>query len=160
MVKARKQSKGKSDSEVVAVKLEGPFAEWYIPGYEDPYGEDAGYTAYYDKHILPYQPVYGPPLGNDKDAKITNDLRCLADRLSCVCPPDDWLGEVESETDGIENLFKAALATGGVIKCCIPGDEEFVLTPYRRKDLPPVNKSGLKIYGKFAKLVLERVKSI
>ena len=39
-------------NDVVAVKVEGVFTEWYSPKWREPYDDDADYRAYYEKHIL------------------------------------------------------------------------------------------------------------
>lgn len=145
-------------SEFVAVKVEGPFTEWYSPNYKDPYEDNDEYRGYYDEHILEYQPVVGPSLGDADDEYISGDLQFLAERLTSVCcdPGDDWDHEIKN----VKCLIKMALECGVTYKYILPDGEEIIITPYRKCEMPPINEDHLKVYGEMAELIKERVAAI
>ena len=145
----------KNADEIVAVKCEGCFTEWYSPNFKEPYEDNGEYREYYDEKILEVQPVIGPSLGDSEDEFITDDLKCHAERM-CV-DSKDWQGSTE---DYIATI-KACLADGKTRTWEDPySDQKVKITPYRRGDMPKPNENHLKVYGPFADLMRERVAAI
>jgi len=146
----------KNPEEIVAVKCEGPFTEWYSPFYKEPYNDNEEYRAYYDEHIIDIQPVIGPSLSaTDDEENINDDLDCLSDRMMCATA-GDW-AEAKAR---FEQAVKEALQTGMVVKFTYEDCGAFVITPYRRKDMPKPNEEHLKVYGPYADLMRQRVAEI
>ena len=146
----------KNPEEIVAVKCEGPFTEWYSPFYKEPYNDNEEYRAYYEEHIIDIQPVIGPSLSaTDDEENINDDLDCLSDRMMCAAA-GDWT----TAKRRFERAVKEALATGKVVRFNDEDCGDFVITPYRRKDMPKPNKNHLKVYGPYADLLRQRVAEI
>ena len=141
----------KNTNKAKAVKVEGCFTEWYAPTFKDPYEDNEEYAEFYDQKILDIQPVIGPAV-DGKDEYLTGDLGCLSDRITCDA--DDW----DKAKDGFEIAVNKALATGKVQTFKYAGIEDIKITPY--KELPKIPEKAYKVYGKFAKLVKERVAAI
>ena len=146
----------KDPNEIVAVKCEGCFTEWYSPFFKDPYEDNAEYREFYDAKMLNFEPVIGPSLGNDE--WLSGDLGCLSDRLTVEA--DNW----DKAKDAFEEAVEVAMQSGEVqvvdFRYTEPNVEDIKITPYRRKDLPKVDEEHLKVYGKYADLVRERVAAI
>lgn len=146
-------------SDIVAVRVAGRFAEFYSPFYKEPYEDNEGYREYYNKNILPVQPVIGPCLGDGNQEYLSNDLICLAERLACDCEGSDttegWVDNRDTIMDAVDKVFRS-----GEPYTVVVGNREFIITPYRRKELPPINEDHLKVYGKYADLIRERVAAI
>ena len=146
----------KNPNEIVAVKCEGPFTEWYSPFYKEPYNDNDEYRAYYEEHIIDIQPVIGPSLSaTDDEENINDDLDCLSDRMMCAAA-GDW----QEAKNRFEQAVKEAMQTGRVVKFTDEDCGDFVITPYRRKDMPKVNEEHLKVYGPYADLIRNRVEEI
>ena len=146
----------KNQNQIVAVKCEGPFTEWYSPYFKEPYNDNEEYRDYYDEHIIDIQPVIGPSLSEtDDEENINDDLDCLSDRMMSATA-GDW---VEAKRR-FERAVKEALETGKVVRFKDDDCGEFVITPFRRKDMPPVNEESLKVYGPYAELMRQRVAEI
>lgn len=143
-----------NDKEFVAVKLEGPFTEWYSPYFKDPFNDNAEYRKYYEEHIIDQKPVIGPALGDDDDAYICDDLQYTAERYMSGC--NNW----GKETDNLISQIERALESG--VTCTYISDigETIKITPYRKSELPPVNEESLKVYGPYSELIRERVAAI
>ena len=147
----------KDRNEIVAVKCEGPFTEWYSPFYKEPFNDNAEYRKYYEEHIMDIQPVIGPSLNTDDDEEcISDDLDCLTDRL-CV---DVGLGTWDDAKGKLADAINDALNDGKVRIFSYDGMEDVKITPYRRGDMPKPNENHLKVYGPFADLIRERVAAI
>lgn len=138
----------------VAVRLEGPFTEWYSPNWREPYEDDADYRDYYEKHILDEKPVIGPSLGDADTEYISNDLQCLAERL-CV-DAEDW----DDATEDLIATAEMCLWDGKERLWEYEGCEPVKVMPYRKSELPPINEESLKVYGKYAGLIRERYEGI
>lgn len=149
----------KEDEKVVAVRVEGKFAEFFSPFYKEPYEDNDEFREFYNKKILPIQPVVGPCLGDGDDEYLVNDLTCLAERLACDCDGSDviagWVENRDTLMDAVDKVFRS-----GEPYTVVVGNREFTITPYRRKELPPINENHLKVFGKFADLIRERVAAI
>ena len=144
----------KDPKEIVAVKCEGGFTEWYSPFYKEPYEDNAEYRAYYNEHILDVQPVIGPSLNEeDDDECIQGDLGCLSDRMMSAY--NDW----KAAKAVFEEAVCKALASGDVQTIEYEGDT-IKITPYRRGQMPKPNENHLKVYGSYADLIRERVAAI
>ena len=143
-----------NDKEFVAVRIEGPFTEWYSPNYKDPYEEDKEYRDYYEEVILSQKPVIGPSLGDHEDEYISGDIQWTAERYMSGCK--NW----GKETDNLISQIERALESG--VPCTYISDigETIKITPYRKSELPPVNEESLKVYGPYAELMRERVAAI
>lgn len=147
----------KDPNEIVAVKCEGCFTEWYSPNYRDPYEDSPEYREYCEEmRLVEYKPsVLGPAIGDCEDDFITDDLQCHAERM-CV-DSSDWMTSAED--------YKAAIG-----ECLHDGqprvwrdtmsDQTVKITPYRRCDMPPVNEASLEIYGPYTALMRERIADI
>lgn len=144
----------RNPNEIVAVKCEGCFTEWYSPYFKEPYVDNAEYRRYYEGHIIDVQPVIGPSLGETDEEFISDDLQCLAERI--CCDSKNWQKAVDEFKAEVENAleygtaYEAEIADCGVIK----------ITPYRRCEMPKPNEEHLKVYGPYADLMRERVANI
>lgn len=146
----------KNPYEIVAVKCEGPFTEWYSPFFKEPYNDNDEYRKYYDEHIIDIQPVIGPSLNEEDDEEcINDDLDCLSDRMMCAVS-GDWTAAKK----WFEQNVKQALEFGTKITLEYPECGKFVFTPYRRFEMPKPNENHLKVYGPYADLVRQRVAEI
>ena len=146
----------KDPKEIVAVKCEGPFTEWYSPNYKEPYNDNDEYREYYNEKIMDIQPVIGPSLSaTDDEENINDDLDCLSDRMMCAVS-GDW----QEAKKRFENAVHDALKTGRGVRFSDDDCGDFVITPYRRGDMPRPNEEHLKVYGPFADLLRERVAAI
>lgn len=141
----------KVENKAKAVKVEGCFTEWYAPTFKDPYEDNAEYAEFYDQRILDFQPVIGPAV-DGKDEYLSGDLGCLADRITCDA--GDWA----KARDGFADAVEKVLATGKAQTYKFDGIDDILITPY--KELPKIPEKAYKVYGKFAKLVKERVAAI
>lgn len=146
----------KDPNEIVAVKCEGCFTEWYSPFFKDPYEDNAEYRKFYDEKVLSFQPVIGPSLGNDE--WLCGDLDFLSDRLTVGA--DNW----DKAKDAFEKAVEVAMQNGEVqvvdFHYTEPNVADIKITPYRRKDMPKPNEEHLKVYGPYANLMRERVAAI
>lgn len=142
---------------IIAVKVVGPFTEWFLPTYREPYDDNEEYQEYFNEHIIDKIPVLGPSFGDCADDMSSSDLDCLADRMVDASDTDNWS---EARRQFI-NEMKVSLKSEGVLsrKVTICG-EEFTFYPFTRETLPPVNEESLKVYGKMADLVRERAEEI
>lgn len=141
----------KNTNKAKAVKVEGCFTEWYAPTFKDPYEDNEEYAEFYDQKILAMQPVIGPAV-DGKDEYLSGDLDCLSDRLTCDA--ENW----DKARKGLIKAIKEVLATGKVQTFKYEGMDDVKITPY--KELPKIPEKAFKVYGKFAKLVKERVAAI
>ena len=145
----------KDPNEIVAVKCEGPFTEWYSPFYKEPYNDNASYRKYYEEHIMDIQPVIGPSLNDADDQECLNDdLDCLSDRM--MCDAKNW----SAAKLWFEQNVRQALEFGTKYTVEHPECGKFVFTPYRRCEMPKPNENHLKVYGKYADLMRKRVAAI
>lgn len=141
-------------AKAVAVKVEGPFTEWYSPSYEEPYTHNEEYAAYYDEVVSEEIPVVGPSLGESEDDYITGDLDCLSDRMASG--EKNWQLAKEALEFAVENALDRNETTtleldeGGMV----------TITPYTKENLPPVNEESLKVYGPFAEVMRAAVEAI
>ena len=149
----------KAENRTVAVKVEGRFTEYYSPFFTDPYEDNGEYREHYENNILPIQPVLGPSLGDSDNHFLTGDLNCLAERLACDCEGrentavwGDYTGKIADAIEAVLKSGEAATHTFGGLKIAI--------TPFKRGELPPINEEHLKVYGKYANLIRERVAAI
>ena len=151
--------KARKEKEFVAVKVEGRFTEYYSPFFTDPYEDDGEYREHYENNILPIQPVLGPSLGDSDNHFLTGDLNCLAERLACDCEGSEntavWGDYTEKIADAIEAVLKSGEAATHTF-----GGLKIIITPFKRGELPPINEEQLKVYGKYANLIRERVAAI
>lgn len=134
-----------------AVKVEGCFTEWYAPTFKDPYEDNEEYREFYDQMMLDMQPVIGPAVDGD-DEYLSGDLGCLSDRITCGAA--DW----DKAREGFVKAVQKALATGEVQTFKSELVDDVKITPY--KELPKIPERAFNVYGKFAKLVKERVAAI
>ena len=146
--------KAKKAKEFVAVKLEGPFTEWYSPYFKEPFNDNDEYREYYEENIIDHKPVIGPALGDDDGAYICDDLQCTAERY--MCGSNDW----DHDTDELMKTIRLALESGATYTYISDIGEKVTITPYRKSELPPVNEESLKVYGPYAELMRERVAAI
>ncbi|MBO6031711.1 MAG: hypothetical protein J6Q22_09580 [Prevotella sp.] len=142
-------------NDIVAVKLEGCFTEWYSPTYKDPYEDNADYRKYYDQHILDKQPVIGPAVSGEDDY-ISGDLQCVAERLCCdAC---DW----DKTTEDLMDTVEMCLADGKPRTW--KDTEGFVtdvkITPFKKCEMPPLTEDALKVFGDYGWLIRERYEAI
>ena len=148
-----------AENKIVAVRVKGKFAEFFSPFYKEPYEDNAEFREYYNEKILPIQPVVGPCLGDGDDEYLVNDLLCLAERLACDCEGSDsiegWVENRDTIMDYVDKVFKEGNAISTVV-----GNLQLIITPLRRGELQPINEEHLKVYGKYADLVRERVAAI
>lgn len=145
----------KDPNEIVAVKCEGGFTEWYSPFFKEPFEDNAEYRKYYEEHIIDIQPVIGPSLGEAEDDFLSNDLQCHCERM-CV-DSTDW----DTSTEDYAATIKMCLADGKKrVWEDLHSDQKVTITPYSRKDMPKPNEEHLKVYGPYADLMRERVAAI
>ena len=146
----------KDPNEIVAVKCEGCFTEWYSPFFKNPFEDNAEYREFFYNNLLSLEPVIGPSIGNDEC--LSGDLGCLSDRLTVAA--DNW----DMAKDDFEEAVDVAMKSGEVQVVDFSHTEPNVLdikiTPYRRKDMPKVDEVHLQRFGKFADLMRERVAAI
>ena len=157
--KTNQQEKGQTmkknqKSKVVAVRCEGCFTEWYSPNFKDPYEDNAEYREYYNNHVLPFQPVIGPSLGDANDEYLTSDLQCHAERM--CCDAEDWDKATNAYADAIEQC----IADGKPRTFKFEGLHDVKITPYTKENLPPVNEDSLGEYAEFKELIRERVAAL
>lgn len=144
-------------TEVIAVKVEGPFTEWFLPTYREPYDDNEEYQRYFEEHIMDKIPVLGPSFGDCADDMSSSDLDCLADRMTDANNADNWC---EARRQFI-NEMKVSLKSEGVLSRKVTiGGEDYTFHLYTRSTLPPVNEESLKVYGDMAGLVRERAEEI
>ena len=141
----------KNTNKAKAVKVEGCFTEWYAPTFKDPYEDNEEYRKFYDKMMLDMQPVIGPAVDGD-DEYLSGDLGCLSDRITCGAA--DW----DKARKGLVKAIQKALATGEVQTFKSAFVDYVKITPY--KELPKIPERAYNVFGKFAKLVKERVAAI
>lgn len=142
----------KNTNKAKAVKVEGCFTEWYAPTFKDPYEDCEEYAEFYDNEILPIEPVSGPAVDGESET-LCPDLTSLADRMTCGA--ENW----DKAREGLIKAIKEVLATGKAKTFTYEGlDDDIEITPY--KELPKIPEKAYKVYGKFAKLVKERVAAI
>lgn len=144
----------KNTNKAKAVKVEGCFTEWYAPTFKDPYEDCEEYREFYDNEILPIEPVIGPAVDGE-DECLSGDLGCLSDRITCDAYD---FGKWEEAKTSFADAVEKSLATGEVIIFKFKGLDDIKITPY--KELPKIPEKAFKVYGKFAKLVKERVAAI
>lgn len=144
----------KDKNEIVAVKCEGVFTEWYSPFYKEPYDTNEEYRKYYDEVILLEKPMIGPAIGDNDEDFITDDLQCHAERA--VTDSDDW----EKAIEDYKATVLMCLADGKPRTFEFKGVTPIKITPVKRGDMPPVNEKGLEVYGPFKDLAREAVEAI
>lgn len=145
----------KDPNEIVAVKCEGCFTEWYSPNYREPYEDNTDFREYYEEEIIDEKPVLGPAIGDCEDDFITDDLQFHAERM-CV-DSSDW----QTSTEDYRATVEMCLADGQPrVWSDTKSDQTVKITPYRRCDMPPVNEASLEIYGPYAALMRERIADI
>ena len=148
----------KDPNEIVAVKCEGCFTEWYSPFYKEPFEDNAEYRKYYEEKILEVQPVIGPSLGDSDNEFISGSLDFLSDRITSGAAFWDV-----AKAD-FEKAVEVAMQSGDVqvvdFRYTDPNVTDIKITPYRRKDMPKPNEEHLKVYGEYADLIRERVAAI
>lgn len=144
----------KDPNQIVAVKCEGPFTEWYSPFFKEPYNDNEEYRDYYNDKIINIQPVIGPSLGETEEEFLSDDLDCLSDRI--MCDAKDW----RAAKDRFEQAVTQVLEFGG--KQTLEDKEcgKIVITAYRRCEMPKPNEEHLKVYGPYADLMRQRVAEI
>ena len=145
----------KDPNQIVAVKCEGSFTEWYSPFFKEPYNDNEEYRDYYNDKIINIQPVIGPSLGETEEEFLSDDLDCLSDRMMVDCG-DEW----DVAKNAFENAVEEALTCG---KEVVLDEKEYgriVITPYRRCEMPKPNEEHLKVYGPYADLMRQRVAEI
>ena len=143
-------------NDIVAVKLEGCFTEWYSPKYKEPFDDNADYSKYYVEHIMDKQPVIGPVLGGVDGEFLSNDIQCVAERL--CCDAHDW----DKATEDLKATIEMCLADGkprtwkdtdGVVA-------DVKITPVKKAELPPLTEDALKVFGDYGWLIRERYEAI
>ncbi len=143
-------------NDIVAVKLEGCFTEWYSPRYKEPFDDNADYSKYYVEHIMDKQPVIGPVLGGVDGEFLSNDIQCVAERL--CCDAHDW----DKATEDLKATIEMCLADGkprtwkdtdGVVA-------DVKITPVKKAELPPLTEDALKVFGDYGWLIRERYEAI
>ena len=142
------------NSNIVAVRCEGCFTEWYSPDFKDPYEDNAEYREYYNNYVLPFQPVIGPSLGDANDEYLTSDLQCHAERM--CCDAEDW----DKATSAYADAIKQCIADGKPRTFKFEGLHDVKITPYTKENLPPVNEDSLGEYAEFKELIRERVAAL
>lgn len=148
----------KDPKEIVAVKCEGGFTEWYSPFFKEPYNDNQEYRDYYNEHIIAVQPVIGPSLNDgDDDECINDDLQFLAERM--CSDAKDWAGAI----DEFKRAVNSVLRNGFVCSLDLTRygmTDTIKITPYKREEMPKPNENHLKVYGPYADLMRERVAAI
>lgn len=148
----------KDKNEIVAVKCEGCFTEWYSPFFKDPYEDNAEYREFYNTKMLDHEPVIGPSLGDSDNEFISGDLGCLSDRLTADA--EDWDAAKKAVEDAVELALKTGEPQVVDFHYTEPKVADVNITPFRRKDMPKPDEEHLKVYGDYADLVRERVAAI
>ena len=144
----------RNPNEIVAVKLEGCFTEWYSPYYKEPFEDNADYRKYYEENIIDKQPVVGPVLGGEDGAFLTNDLQCVAERLCCDAKV--WL----TATEGLTAEIKMCLDDGKPRTWENAEVGSVKITPFTKEQMPPLTDDALEVFGKFGYLIRERDEAI
>ena len=144
-------------NDIVAVKLEGCFTEWYSPNYKEPFEDNEEYRKYYEEHIMDKQPVIGPVLGGVDGQFLSDDLGCVAERLCC----DDW-EHWQRNTNELCDTIEMCLADGKprTWKDIDGKITEVKITPVKKAELPPLTDDALKVFGDFGWLIKERYEAI
>lgn len=141
-------------NEIVAVKLEGCFTEWYSPNYKEPFVDNADYRQYFEENIIDKQPVVGPVLGGEDGAFLTDDLQSVAERICCNAK--DWA----TATEDLEAAIKMSLEDGKTRNWENAEVGEIKITPFTKAQMPPLTDDALKVFGKFGYLIRERYEAI
>lgn len=143
-------------NDIVAVKLEGCFTEWYSPKYKEPFEDNAEYRDYYEKEIMDKQPVIGPVLGGEDGQFLSDDLQCVAERL--CCDAHDW----DKATDSLKATIEKCLTDGQTRIWKDEGGDvaDVKITPFTKAAMPPLTDDALKVFGKFGYLIRERYEAI
>ena len=144
----------RNPKEIVAVKCEGCFTEWYSPKFRNPYEDVPAYAEYYTEKIEPIMPCVGPSLGEAEEEFISSDLDCLSDRM--MVSAKEW----KSSKKLFEDSVKLALETGSKYTLETEDCGTIIITPYRRDEMPKVNETQIRLCGPFADLMRQRVESI
>ena len=146
-------------NDIVAVKLEGCFTEWYSPNYKEPFEDNEEYRKYYEEHIIDKQPVIGPVLGGEDGHFLSDDLSCVAERLCC-----DSLEHWQRNTDDLCSTIEMCLAADEystrIIRLVDGKITEVKITPVTKAELPPLTDDALKVFGDFGWLIRERYNAI
>ena len=141
-------------NDIVAVKLEGCFTEWYSPNYKEPYEDNEEYRQYYNEHIINKQPVIGPVIGGDDGDFISDDLQCVAERLCCDAA--DW----DKATNSLCTAIEESLADGKPRTWEYDGVDSVKITPVKKADMPALEDKALEVFGKYGYLIRERYEAI
>lgn len=144
-------------NDIVAVKLEGCFTEWYSPKYKEPFEDNEEYREYYENEIMDEQPVIGPVLGGEDGHFLSDDLECVAERLCC----DDW-DNWQRNTNELCDTIEKCLADGKTRtwKDVDGKVADVKITPFTKAAMPPLTDDALKVFGKFGYLIRERYEAI
>ena len=146
----------KDPNEIVAVKCEGCFTEWYAPTYKEPYDDNAEYRQYYDEVLINDTPVIGPSLGGSETEYVSSYLGCLVERLSVSVDLGTW----EEASGRLADMIEDSLKDGKPRVFKFEGMDDVKITPYTKAELPPVNEKSLDVYKDFKELVRARVAAI
>lgn len=141
-------------NDIVAVKLEGCFTEWYSPNYKEPFEDNADYREYFEENLIDKQPVVGPVLGGEDGAFLTDDLQCVAERLCCSAK--DWY----TATEDLMSAIEMCLADGKIRTWENDEVGHIKITPFTKAQMPPLTDDALKVFGKFGYLIRERYEAI
>lgn len=141
-------------NDIVAVKLEGCFTEWYSPNYKEPFEDNADYRQFFEESIIDKQPVVGPVLGGEDGASLTNDLQCVAERLCCTAK--DW----DTATEDLMDAIEMCLADGKPRTWENAEVGNVKITPFTKAQMPLLTDDALKVFGKFGSLIRERYEAI
>lgn len=144
------------------VKVIGPFTEYYAPTYREPYEDNAEYRKFYDKKILPKQPVIGPELG-EKGCNLCGDLHFLCERMTIDTVEDNRWDEATHELKwAIEKaLSKPIDPRESFAFTYAVGEHEYKsIKVIPLAEVPPIVEESLKVYGPYADLVRARVAAI
>ena len=154
----------KKEKKYIAVKVEGPFNEWYAPDFRNPYDTNAAYNEWYeanfDKENLPPS-VFGGCFGDD-EAYVSSDIECLCDRLTDLADEDDDGNLMDGylSWDSLYTDIKDALNSGTTFTYTAKDGRTLKITPYLKDEMPPINEDSLKCYREYASLVRERMEEI
>ena len=141
-------------NDIVAVKLEGCFTEWYSPTYKEPFEDHDEFRKFYEENLIDKQPVVGPVLEGIDGHWIGGDLMWLADRMCCGAR--DWQGACNS----LRADVAACLVDGKPRTWKHPEVGEVKITPFKKCEMPPLTDDALKVFGKFGYLIRERYEAI
>ena len=144
----------RNPNEIVAVKLEGCFTEWYSPYYKVPFEDNADYRKYYEENIIDKQPVVGAVLGGEDGAFLTKGLQCVAERL--CWDAKGWL----TETEGLTAEIKMCLDDGKPRTWENAEVGSVKITPFTKEQKHPLTDDALEVFGKFGYLIRERYEEI